>query len=1093
MHRLWTLAVVWSAALATLLGCSDVADPLDARALRRHFPEQADAILQGPVAFTVAGDVFEAMRPADALAAPAGAAGLRARFPSDGADALRFPLPDGSEAQVRELGAAGDGEVAERAMAYPRAGGTSFWTALEDGYEEWLLLDPSAVRRDAPAAAWLVDGATLRQDGEAVEVADARGAAQLRVTAPEAYAAGGRPIGTRLVARGEQIELWLDAEGETALVDPRWKLKRRMSTRRAGSTATLLRDGRVLVAGGFGPDGPNASSEVFDPESDTWSPPTPMITGRFRHTATALNDGRVLVAGGVERSIHGPALSSAEVFDPVSGTWSQVRPMSTDRYAHTATRLLDGRVVVAGGVNVSDAADNDGPEDSGSPAPGERRTLDAVEVFDPVSGAWSALDPMPTARHAHSATLLRDGRVLAAGGYNDVNSLDAAEVFDPVSGAWSALDAMPGARSFHTATRLRDGRVLVIGGYGDTGLLGTADVFDPTGDSWSPIEATMAVARTEHSATRLRDGRVLVTGGNDGTGPVSTAEVFDPAEGSWKLTGPTVVARFQAAAVSLRDGRVLVAGGAGQQVGLDSAEVYDPASSTWLSADPMITARSHHSATPLRDGRVLVAGGMGETDSEEILRNAEVFDPVSSAWAPVASMSTARYGHIVASLPDGRLLVAGGARTWQEAETIENTTEVFDPASGAWQSAAPMKTARVGHRVTPLPDGRLIVTGGHGHDGPLDSSELFDPSSGEWRYLPHMASARYEHIAAALPDGRLLVAGGYGVEGSNGSSEVLDLASDTWLPFGRMVAGRGEGSVTPLPDGRLLVAGGFGLEGVLASVEALDPAFGTWLPLAPMPITRTAHTATPLAGGWVLVAGGASVLDVDPIQVDNAETFDPASGRWSPMESMHTPRYRHTATPLADGRILVAGGVGTGSTVQRAAELFQQMPDGSACATAAECRSGFCADGVCCDRPCTIYLCEACADHRGASADGVCTPLHPDYPPYACSPGTGQQMRPCKSVQSCVEGFVCNEAGDCVPPPPNGGYLDAGGCRLAPRAAAQPGARGPLEVGALALAVLAAALRRRRRIQAPPARRAAPARPVTARDPGARGPALRSS
>ncbi|AUX43351.1 uncharacterized protein SOCE26_047990 [Sorangium cellulosum] len=1069
MHHLRTLAVIWSAALATLLGCSDVADPLDARALRRHFPEQADAILQGPVAFTQAGDEFEALRPVDALADPSGATGLRAHFPSDGGGVLRFPLPDGSEAQVRELGAAGDGEVAENAMAYPRAGGTSFWTALEDGYEEWLLLEPGAVRRDAPVAAWQVDGATLRQEGEAVEVADARGAAQLHVTAPEAYAAGGRPIGTRLVARGEQIELWLDAEGETALVDPRWKLKRKMSTRRAGPTATLLQDGRVLVAGAYGPDGPKASSEVFDPESDTWSPPTTMLTGRYRHTATALKDGRVLVAGGVESSIHGPALSSAEVFDPASGTWSQVGPMSTARYAHTATRLLDGRVLVLGGVNVSGAADNDGPDDSGSAAPEERRVLDAVEVFDPVSGAWSALDPMPTARYAHSATLLSDGRVLVAGGYDDVDPLDAAEVFDPVSGAWSALDAMPAARGFHTATRLRDGRVLVAGGYGDMGLLGTADVFDPAGDSWSPIEATMAVARTEHSATRLRDGRVLVAGGNDGTGPLYAAEVFDPAAGSWKLTGPTVIARSQSAAVLLRDGRVLVAGGGGQQSALDSAEVYDPASSTWLSANSMIAARSHHSATPLRDGRVLVTGGIGESGTEEILRNAEVYDPASGAWQPVASMSTARYGHIVAPLPDGRLLVAGGGRTLQEAETIESTAEVFDPASGAWQSAAPMNTARLGHRVTPLPDGRLLVTGGRGHEGPLDSSELFDPSSGKWRYLPRMASARYWHIAAALPDGRLLVAGGYGVEGAIGSSEVLDLASDTWLPFGRMVVGRGEGSVTPLPDGRLLAAGGFGVEGVLASVEALDPAFGTWLPLAPMPIVRTAHTATPLAGGWVLVAGGGSFLDVDPIQVDNAETFDPVSGRWSPMESMHTPRYWHTATPLPDGRILVAGGVGNGSTIQSAAELFQQMPDGSACATAAECRSGFCADGVCCDRPCNIYLCEACADHRGASEDGVCTPLHPDYPPYACSPATGQRMKPCKSVHSCVEGFGCDDAGDCVPPPPNGGYLDAGGCHVAPRAAAQRGARGPLELGALALTVLAAALRRRCRASARPA------------------------
>ncbi|KYF79046.1 hypothetical protein BE17_26230, partial [Sorangium cellulosum] len=130
----FALAIFWTVMLALLLGCSEAADPLDARFLRRQFPEQADAILQGPLAFAPAGDGFEAPQPLDVRLDRAGAGGLPFRFPRDGDGAVRFSLPDGSEAQVRELGATGAGEIEEGAVAYARAGGTSFWTALEDGY-----------------------------------------------------------------------------------------------------------------------------------------------------------------------------------------------------------------------------------------------------------------------------------------------------------------------------------------------------------------------------------------------------------------------------------------------------------------------------------------------------------------------------------------------------------------------------------------------------------------------------------------------------------------------------------------------------------------------------------------------------------------------------------------------------------------------------------------------------------------------------------------------------------------------------------------------------------------------------------------------
>src|SRR5262249_49882886 len=137
-----------------------------------------------------------------------------------------------------------------------------------------------AVRRDAPAAAWEVSGAALRERGEAVEVLDANGAPAMRGTAPAAYALGGKPVAVRLSARGARLELWVDAEGEEVLVDPGWVgLRSLMNQARVRHTATRLLDGRVLVTGGIDRIGqPSQSAEIYDPIPRTWTPIASMST-----------------------------------------------------------------------------------------------------------------------------------------------------------------------------------------------------------------------------------------------------------------------------------------------------------------------------------------------------------------------------------------------------------------------------------------------------------------------------------------------------------------------------------------------------------------------------------------------------------------------------------------------------------------------------------------------------------------------------------------------------------------------------------------------------------------------------------------------
>ncbi|WP_437310881.1 kelch repeat-containing protein [Sorangium sp. So ce388] len=1037
------LAIFWIITLAALLGCSEVADPLDARALRRQFPEQADAILEGPFAFTLADDALEALRPPDAPADPAGAAGLRPRFPRDGAGALRFPLPDGSEALVRELGAAGEAEVVEAAVVYARPGGASFWTALEDGYEEWLLLEPAAVRRDAPAATWQVDGAALRQQGEAVALADARGAVQLRVTAPEAYAAGGRPVPTRLVARGANIELWVEAEGETVLVDPRWKLKRTMSTARVYHTATSLPGGRVLVAGGV--DDNNQAidaAEVFDPALGTWQSLPPMLNARFDHTATLLLDGRVLVAGGTHLVVGGEGpfddegphedyLDKTELFDPATSTWRSLPPMLHARTMHTATLLVDGRVLVAGGVD-------------------DQYRLDSAELFDPAAGTWLPLPPMLDRRVSHRATLLLDGQVLVTGGDNANGVTDSVELFDPDLSTWSSLPPMLNSRLAHTATLMPDGRVLVAGGFAQ-GQDDSVEMFDLASGTWQSM-GRMNEGHDAHTATLLPDGRVLAVG----DAGADSSELYDPAADTWLVLPPPVTARNNHTATLLPDGQVLVAGGRSVHGLLDSVVVLDVSSSAWQSLSPVLTARFDHTATLLQDGRVLIAGG---SDVSNSLYSAEALDPASGTLLPLPPMLTSRMLHTATLLQDGRVLVAGGLENPPGRELSTDRAEVFDPDSDAWLPLPPMLAARYWHTATLLQDGRVLVAGGQNdYDGMHGRAEVFDPDSDAWLPLPSMLTARVQQTATLLRDGRVLVAGGVSPGGALDRAEVFDPASDAWLPLPPMLAARFDHTAMLLPDGRVLIAGGSGHEGALNTAEIFDPMSGTWLPVAPMFKPRHAHAAALMPDGKVLVLGGFSHGSLA-----NVEVFDPVSGAWIPVESMSTERDRHTATALPDGRVLVVGGMSIERRPHADAEVFRPMANGSGCAAAIECRSGFCVDGVCCDQRCNVYLCEACAEHRGATTDGVCASLHPDYTPFACSPRTGEQLEPCESVQHCVGGFVCDAAGDCVPPPPDGGYLDRGGCHLATPAAAAPSRRAPAELGLLALAALSAVLRRRRR------------------------------
>jgi hypothetical protein len=338
-----------------------------------------------------------------------------------------------------------------------------------------------------------------------------------------------------------------------------------LAAARLANTATTLGNGRVLVVGGgWGPDLIDgffvvSEAEIFDPPTAAFT--SAGTSARDSHTATLLRSGQVLLAGG-ESSPCPPCntTATAELYDPSSGRFQPTGSMSVERESHTATLLKDGRVLIAGGVRTSDGGFH-------------WETLQTAEVFDPATGTFSATGSMNEARLFHAATLLADGRALITGGSGN----NSAEIYDPGTGSFRPTGAMMTERHWHVVTLLPDGRVLVTGGLRDA----TAEVYDPVTASFMPT-GSMLAPRALHSATLLPNGTVLIAGGDrfgDTGGATATAEIYDPLNGSFTRTGDLAQARFWHAATLLLDGSVLLVGGADSSDGirttpLSSAEIY---------------------------------------------------------------------------------------------------------------------------------------------------------------------------------------------------------------------------------------------------------------------------------------------------------------------------------------------------------------------------------------------------------------------------------------------------------------------------------------------------------------------------------------
>ena len=337
-------------------------------------------------------------------------------------------------------------------------------------------------------------------------------------------------------------------------------------------------------------------------------------------------------------------------------------------------------------------------------------------------------------------------------------------------GTWSFAASMNVGRSRHTGTLLPNGRVLAAGGLdGNDSATASAEIYDPISNTWE-IASDMHEARSRHAATLLADGRLLISGGRNANGfSLASTEVLDPVSGTWTRQGDLIIARDIHAATLLGDGRVLVCGGISINKGgpfvQKTAEIWDPATGNWSVADAMANARFGHEALLLPDGTVIIAGGATPGGDCTAYRTAEIYHPDDDRWRNTTPMKTLRSFYFAAAIPGVGMLAAGGLTEPPDCQHVTAATEIYDVATATWRLTGDLSIPR--GAIVPggrLPNGKMLIAGARVQNGSFAlktaTADLYDPATETWSLAGSMNMPRTSHTLTVLQDGRAIALGG---------------------------------------------------------------------------------------------------------------------------------------------------------------------------------------------------------------------------------------------------------------------------------------------------------------------------------------------
>jgi len=724
-----------------------------------------------------------------------------------------------------------------------------------------------------------------------------------------------------------QAEIYDPATGQ-------WTLTGALSVARNYNTASKLRDGRVLVCGGLSAPGvPTKTCEIYDPSQGTWSSTGSRLhSGVVQSTATVLPDGRVLIAGGHPDNTGSATTSAdAEIYDPATGQWTVIEPMQTARKEHGALWLHDNRVMVFGGIDNSSASElntveayaltfGDDVDEDGVPDSTDNCPLlanpdqadsdldgqgDACDTDDDGDELADGIDNCPLLANPDQADSDLDGQGDACDSDDDGDGLadetdNCPSVANPDQ-ADSDLDGQGDAcDTDDDGDGLADGMdncpLLANPNQVDSDLDGQGDACDADDDGDGLADGTdncPLVANPDQADSDLDgqgdacdtddDGDGLADG-NDNCPLVANPDqadtdndgIGDVCDGGWTTLSPMQTPRADPGSAAIDANRTLVCGGYNAN---RVCEIFDATTGQWIAAASANAVGNSIRLFPLANGRILGVGGTSPGTDRGISQT-ELYDPLTDTWQYTGDLQngTKAHGHSAVKLGDGRVLMAG-SRLYPSCSS-STVAQIYDPTTGAWAATGSMNIARqwsYSNGLVLLDNGKVLAVGGERvvqcEPGAfLSQTELFDPTTGQWNYTGEMSVARYGPAIAKLLDGRILVCGGRSGDQANAvslnSCEIYDPAQETWSTTASMMQAASDRSATVLPDGRVLVAGGEtnGFGPWFSTAELYDPATEQWQAIDSMHVARSRQGAILLRDSRVMVFGGLNDSELNPVE-----------------------------------------------------------------------------------------------------------------------------------------------------------------------------------------------------------------------------------
>jgi uncharacterized protein YjdB len=787
-----------------------------------------------------------------------------------------------------------------------------------------------------------------------------------------------------------------------------------MTVPRILQVMNVLNGGKVLIAGGATDSGGSSTvlntAEVYDPAAQTFTAAGNMTSVREHQTATLLNNGTVLEDGGTDGS---NIFNTAEIYvtSQLTGLASiTVSPAASSIGAGTQQPFTavgtfgDGSSEDLSSVLWNSSAPNVAPvsgdaTNSGVAASAAQGTTTITASAAGVSGSTTLT---VTAPMLVSITLSPQNATIplgatqqftATGVYTDGSTQDLT-----ATATWSSSATVVATiNSSGLAVGLFQGTAMVLVNYGSVSASTSVSVASPAlvSITVTPATATIALGSSQQyqavgtysdGSTQNVTTQLAWSSGTPAVATVTSAGLaVSVSQGTATLTGGfesisasvnLTVAPPNLVSITLVPNSADLSIGATQQLGAtgtytDGSTQNLTASSTWVSSNSNVigvsstglatavasgnatitatsgttsgtavfiattgatnlnTSRYQHSATMLNNGQTLVAGGINcpTAGSCTYLNTTELYNPGTGAFTYSGTMATARSAPAVL-LNTGKVLIAGGYHCDNSGNCSSLiSAEIYDPTTGNFTSAETMTVARSGHTMTVLSNGTVLVAGGETCTSAasctaLSSAEIYDPNAGTFTPTSDgMSAARFGASAVLLNSGSVLIAGGFDGANLPAAAEIYSPGNNnifTWAGPNLNVP-RFDATATLLNNGQVLVAGGStcNLPGCPTNAaEVYDPVANTFTIVAGgMNVPRFNHTATFLTNGDVVVAGGFSSCGSSCTSEASTEFFDPVAGAFSPGQPIATALAGHTGTLVANGNVLLIGGINAGVTL----------------------------------------------------------------------------------------------------------------------------------------------------------------------------------